>query len=597
MSTEVRPVAESSQVRSAKLRIWPAVPLLTFLVAAKVCQSFVAEWTPTLFLLLLFGPLACLAGVGLWWLLASRAAWRDRFLGIGGVIALGVAALFLADPSMRGMPFMAFVLPIGGIVFTAALIALSRFGSRICTVAALVAASIAFGYWDLVRYDGMSGDFKSAIHWRWQKTAEDEFLANLKTNEHAMPANAAEPLGQVQWPQFRGPNRDGKAPGIALEVDWKAQAPKEIWRRKVGPAWSSYSVAGNRLFTQEQRGEKEIVVCYDAKTGDERWIHESSARFSEAMGGVGPRATPTLSGGNLYALGAKGLLQRLDPLTGAMKWERDLQKDARPQPPTWGFASSPLVVGNKVVVYAGGSGDKGLLAYDLETGEPRWSAPAGHESYSSPQLAKLAGRDVILLLTNTGLTAVDVGTGKLAWIYDWKYEGYRVVQPLLVDRSDILLGTSMGTGTRRLEVMADKGDVKFEERWTSLDMKPDFNDYVAYNGFLYGLDHNILCCVDLATGKRKWKNGRYGNGQILLLPDAGQLLVLSETGELVLIRATPDKLEELARQKVLDGKTWNHPVLVGNRLFVRNAEEAACFELPVAVQSPSGRAKNSPHQL
>jgi outer membrane protein assembly factor BamB len=233
----------------------------------------------------------------------------------------------------------------------------------------------------------------------------------------------------------------------------------------------------------------------------------------------------------------------------------------------------------------------------LETGEPRWSAPAGNESYSSPQLAKLAGRDVILLLTNTGLTADDAGTGKLAWLYDWKYEGYRVVQPLLVDRSDILLGTGMGTGTRRLEVMADKGDVKFEERWTSLDMKPDFNDYVAYNGFLYGLDHNILCCVDLATGKKKWKNGRYGNGQILLLPDAGQLLVLSESGELVLIRANPDKLEELARQKVLDGKTWNHPVLVGNRLFVRNAEEAACFELPVAGQRSSGPAKSPPHQL
>ena len=199
---------------------------------------------------------------------------------------------------------------------------------------------------------------------------------------------------------------------------------------------------------------------------------------------------------------------------------------------------------------------------------------------------------MILLLANTGLTAIDATTGKPAWNYEWKYEGHRIVQPLILDHSGVLLGSGMGAGTRRLEVVAAKGDVKFEERWTSLEMKPDFNDYVAYSGFLYGLDHNILSCVDLATGKRKWKGGRYGNGQILLLPDAGQLLVLSEFGDLVLIRANPEKLEELARQKMLNGKTWNHPVLVGNRIFVRNSEEAACFELPLASPSTGQPAKS-----
>jgi outer membrane protein assembly factor BamB len=586
MSTDVVPVAESPANRSARLRIWPAIPFLIFLVAAKICQLFVVEWTPTLFMLLLFGPLVCMGGIALWWLFASRAAWRDRFLGIGGVVLLGVAAWFLADKSLRQMPFMVFVLPIGAIVFTAALVLLSPFGSRICTLGALIAAAFAFGYWDLVRFDGMSGDFKSAMHWRWDKTAEDEFLANLKTGKQTAVANTAEPLGQVFWPQFRGPNRDGNVHGVALDVDWKAHRPKEIWRRKVGPAWSSFCVAGNRLFTQEQRGEKEVVVCYDAKTGDERWVHESTERFWESMAGAGPRATPTVSGGHLYALGATGLLQRLNPLTGAMDWERDLKEEATRKPPIWGFSSSPLVVGDKVIVHAGGLGDKGLLAFDSATGEPCWSAPAGNDSYSSPQLANLAGRDVILLLANTGLTAIDAVTGKPAWNYEWKYEGHRVVQPLLVDRAGVLLGTGMGAGTRRLEIAEQKGDVRFEERWTSLDIKPDFNDYVAHKGFLYGLDHNILCCIDLETGKRKWKGGRYGSGQILLLPDADQLLVLSEMGELVLIQATPEKLQEMARQKVLDGKTWNHPVLVENRVFVRNGEEAACFELPLATQSP-----------
>ena len=303
MSTEVVPVAELPRVRSPRLRIWPAVPLLTFLVAAKVCQLLVGEWTRTLFLLLMFGPLVCIAGIGLWWLFASRAAWRDRFLGIGGAIVIAVAAFFLADQSMHGMPFIVFILPIGIMVFTATLVVLSRFGSRVCTPAALIAAAIAFGYWDLVRFDGMSGDFQSTMHWRWDKTAEDEFLATLKATKPAAPANATEPLGQVTWPQFRGPNRDGAVHGVALDADWKTHRPKEIWRRSVGPAWSSYSVAGDRLFTQEQRGDKEIVVCYDAKTGAERWIHESVTRFSEAMGGVGPRATPTLSGGGSVCTG------------------------------------------------------------------------------------------------------------------------------------------------------------------------------------------------------------------------------------------------------------------------------------------------------
>jgi outer membrane protein assembly factor BamB len=226
-----------------------------------------------------------------------------------------------------------------------------------------------------------------------------------------------------------------------------------------------------------------------------------------------------------------------------------------------------------------------VMAYDTKTGKPCWSAPAGDHSYSSPQLATVAGKEAILMLDNSGVSAIEPVDGKPIWTYEWKFNNYRAVQPLILDPTDLVLGTGMGTGTRRIELKAAKAGVDIAERWTSLDMKPDFNDYVAWKGYLYGLDHNILCCVDLATGKRKWKNGRYGNGQLLLLPDSGQILVLSEEGDLVLIHANPEKLDEVARHKVLEGKTWNHPALAGNRIYVRNAEEAACFELPVAGQS------------
>ncbi len=237
------------------------------------------------------------------------------------------------------------------------------------------------------------------------------------------------------------------------------------------------------------------------------------------------------------------------------------------------------------MVHAGGSQDKGLLAYDVQTGDLRWSAPAGDHSYSSPQLSVLDGRECVLMLTNGGLTLVDPADGSLLGEHDWPFNGYRVVQPLVVGDWSVLLGSPMGTGTQRIEVRWDGTQFVCEESWLSRDMNPYFNDYVAHDGYLYGFDNNIFACVDLSTGTRKWKRGRYGNGQVLLLPSGGQLRVTSEQGEVVLLRASPEKLTEIASYKVLEGRTWNHPVLVGNRLYVRNGEEAACFEVPRKIQS------------
>jgi outer membrane protein assembly factor BamB len=568
------------------LRSWPAALLLVGLWTVSWLPRFFEEAAPPIMMAGMMGPLLFVLLILVWWVFLSRATVAEKVLGLLGLALIITVTSLLADKSIQGFGMVIYALPCGITAFAAGLVLLGRMTSRKRTWIALLAALFAFGFWDLVRTDEIWGDFQTARSWRWEPTAEERFLASLDERQVAgegePPAEISAAIDDAPWPAFRGPKRRGVQPGVVLSENWQTRPPRELWRVRIGPGWSSFSVADDRLFTQEQRGDEEVVSCYDASTGTQLWVHADQSRFWEAVGGAGPRATPTLHQGMLFALGAKGLLNRLDPATGEQIWEADINADAGREPPTWGYASSPLVTHDVVIVHAGGDGDKGLLAYDVEAGELRWSVPAGDHSYSSPQLSELDGRTCVLMLTNQGLTFVDPAEGKLLGQYDWRFAGYRVVQPLVVGESSVLLGTPMGTGTRRIEVRFRDDELVAEQEWTSRRMNPYYNDYVAHEGYLYGFDNNIFACVDLETGERVWKQGRYGNGQVLLLPDADQLLVTSEDGELVLLRATPDTHEELARYQVLEGRTWNHPVLVGNRLYVRNGEEAACYEMPLA---------------
>jgi outer membrane protein assembly factor BamB len=233
-------------------------------------------------------------------------------------------------------------------------------------------------------------------------------------------------------------------------------------------------------------------------------------------------------------------------MNGNVRWKRDLQTDSDRKPPQWGFSSSPLVHDGLVVVHAGGSADRGVMAYDAATGEPRWSVPSGDHSYSSPHAAAFHGVTGILMQTNDGLQFLNPADGATLWNHEWKGDNYRVTQPLVIGNS-VLLATSLGIGTRRITILRKDDRWETVEDWTTNEMKPDFNDFVEYQGHLYGFDGNIFSCLDLATGKRLWKRGRYGNGQVLQLPDDGQLLVISESGEVILLRASPEKLIEVQR--------------------------------------------------
>jgi outer membrane protein assembly factor BamB len=453
---------------------------------------------------------------------------------------------------------------------------------------------LTWGYFTLLRVDGISATLVPQRSFRWTATAEDMFLAEQgelardnKGEDSGVVTEAASitPIELVataaDWPEFRGALRDGIVRGVQIHSDWTAHPPKEVWRRRVGPGWSSFTVIGERVFTQEQRGEAEVVLCFDLVTGQEIWVHQDHARFWEVVAGAGPRATPTFSNGKLYSLGGSGKLNCLDAATGEAIWSRDIAADANTKPPLWGFSSSPLLVQDIVCVFAGGKENRGVLAYDGATGDVKWSGGKGVGSYSSPHLVKIDFALQVVMVSDYGVEAFDPATGKLLWEHNWFLRGvFRVCQPQIVGERQILVGTGMGNGTRQVTVSKAGDEWNVAEGWTTKDLKPYFNDAVQFEDHLYGFDGDILVCLDLATGKKKWKKGRYGHGQVLLAEEQGLLIVISDTGEAILVEASPQGLVERGRFQALTGKTWNHPVLTaGGKLLVRNGEEMACFDL------------------
>jgi outer membrane protein assembly factor BamB len=367
---------------------------------------------------------------------------------------------------------------------------------------------------------------------------------------------------------------------MRINADWSASPPVQVWRKPIGPGWSSFAVAGDLIYTQEQRGDDEMVACYRLSTGEPVWRHSNPVRFYESNGGAGPRATPTVDNGRVFAHGAIGIVNALDARTGKLLWSHNSSTDTEVPVPGWGFSSSPLVADGKVIIAASGA----LVAYDPATGERRWLMKSRGGSYSSPHLFNIDGVEQIVLMGGKGTTVVAVADGAVLWENAWA--GSPMVQPALLPGGDLLITSAdamSGLGVRRIGLTHGSNGWTATERWTSRGLKPYFNDYVIHKGHAFGFDGNILSSVNLETGERAWKGGRYGNGQMLLLADQDLLLVMSEEGDLALVSATPDKFTEIARFPALDAKTWNHPVLVGDLLLVRNGEEMAAFRLSRAT--------------
>jgi outer membrane protein assembly factor BamB len=562
-------------------RVWPVFGALAVFWAYFVGCDWLELTTPAKFFSRL-GAVALLTLVFLvWWWANRRIGLADKLLGFAAAVLSGVAANFLYHQSMAQFGLIFFPWPV---VLTAwaVWVALARNApAGVRRLGLVVVPVLAWAPFALIRTEGIDGEQRSDVHWRWTPTAEDRFLAEnaRSAGDPAAPLPPVEQLDPGDWPGFRGPNRDSVVRGVRVNADWKAP-PKRPWHRLVGPGWSSVTVVGGRLFTQEQRGENEAVVCYNAATGKPVWVHEDKLRFWDTVSGAGPRATPTFADGRLYTLGATGLLNCLDATTGKQIWARDVAAAAPAKPPIWGFSGSPLVTEGVVIAFVGGDGPSQLFAYRTDSGEPAWTAAVGTMSYTSPQLATLGGKPQVLFFGDRGLFAVDPATGNVLWEHSAATPGApRSLQPHALDDGRVLISSEGDIGVALLDVKRDGEKWSVNQRWASREMKPSFNDFVVHEGHAYGFDGAVFCCLDLETGVRRWKGGRYGHGQVLLLADQGLLLVTSEKGEAVLLRANPERLEELGRFQALKGKTWNHPVVAHGKLFVRNGAEMACYEL------------------
>ncbi|MGZ8920192.1 MAG: outer membrane protein assembly factor BamB family protein [Limisphaerales bacterium] len=504
------------------------------------------RWWPAITIMALAG----LALIGLWaWPELPR---QQRILCSGGTLLAGGALGFLW------------------------LLFFSRFQWRTrLVIAGLCVVSVAL-FAASFRFRGVNGDLLPILEPRW-KARPTFAVEDLKQRGGATPTASAIPKGE--FPQFNGPGRNAVLDGPVLETNWTSHPPKVLWRQSVGAGWSGFAVRDGLAITMEQRGEEEFVVAYELLTGRRVWMHSDVARYATTIAGVGPRATPTIVGEKAYTFGGTGILKCLDLRSGRVHWTTDTAKEGGAKVPDWGFASSPLLINEMVIVCVGG--EKGALhAYSAEHGKLIWAEGRGGADYSSPIEATLLGVRQILNFNGAGVSGHDLD-GSILWNYKWPVGHPHVTAPVVVSANSILISSGYGTGSELVKLEKARIGTKTQwtaaREWKSIALKSKFAPIFVKDNYIYGLDDGILTCVELKTGQRKWKDGRYGHGQGLLV--AEMILLTSEKGGIVLIEPNPEKLLEIARFQVFSDKTWNPPALAGEFLLMRNDKEAACLQL------------------
>ena len=522
-------IPSNAPVPRRPLRWWPAV---TILVLAAVAITVVR--------------------------LRDAATFQERNLTTGGIV-IGVAVMLLV--------WWSFFSRAAGRL---------RLGVTLGVLGGLALAASLF------RIRGVSGDMVPIVGFRWAKPVRPAGPAAGATAPVVLAKAALlSATARPDFPQFLGPDRTAVLAGPRLEADWAAHPPSTIWRVKVGAGWSGFAMVGDRALTQEQDETDELVNCYELLTGRLLWSHRTTARYDNPVGGIGPRATPTVVADRVFTLGSTGRLNALELATGKLLWTHDLVAETGAKIPDWGYAGSPLVLDGRVIVSAGGKAKQSLVAFRADTGERIWAAGEAEAGYGSPFVATLAGRRQILAYNHRRISAHDAADGKLLWEYPWGVGYPHVAVPVIVGPDRVVFSAGYGVGSELLEIKRGEGGTFVPESvWRSLKLKAKFSNPVVKDGYIFGLDDGMFTCLDLKDGAQQWKEGRHGHGQGLLIGDL--FLLMSEGGELILMRPTASGPGELHRFRVFSAKTWNPLALAGDLLLVRNDQEAVCLRLALA---------------
>ncbi len=514
------------------------------------------------------------------------------------LLGAGVAAnagIWLADGMSRqgkvlaslGASLLAGLLLLAWFLLGAGLSGRTRRLILAATLLSLLASAALF------RIRGVTGDFVPILEPRWRPRErvaappsqpsglEAPAVAKLVPKDSVAPSAAPvvrlPPRPRRDYPQFLGPRRDATVPDVELARDWTARPPRLVWRQPIGLGWSAFAVAGDVAVTQEQRGAEELVTAYELLTGRLLWSYSDAVRYESVMAGDGPRAVPAIEDGRVFAIGSTGLLNALELATGRKLWSHDVVAESSGRVPDFGKASSPLVVGDVVIVSGGGTAGRSLLAYRKHDGALAWSAGDDAPAYSSPALVTLLGHPQVVAFNAGSIVAHDPATGQVVWQHAWPRGQPNVAQPLPIGDDLLLVSAGYGVGAKALRISRTGEAWEARMAWESTRLKAKFANMFFVGGFVYGLDDGVLACLDPATGERKWRAGRYGHGQMILV--GSTLLVSTEEGGLVLVDLGPDGLHERATFPALEAKTWNPPAFAAPYLLLRNDKEAALYEL------------------
>jgi outer membrane protein assembly factor BamB len=444
----------------------------------------------------------------------------------------------------------------------------------------------------VLRYEGSAGGSSfPRFTWVWEKTPSLPDPVALTTPAREGSVTVNETIPQEELPDFLGPGRDGMRDDLPFHPDWATHPPEVLWRRSIGRGWSGFVVSGRRAVTQQQVGDDEHITCLDLLTGADLWHHrdpqvrlllERAENSGASMGGDGPRSTPALSGGKVYAMGATGIINCLELETGRLLWSRHLLRELGGGIQRWGMATSPLVLPDgKGIVFAGPERPgPTLVAVDPLTGETVWIYKGGGASYSSPRLMTFGGILQVVSINAADVSGIDPASGAELWRHPWPGKFPKVAQPVAYGKDGLLVTASYGAGSLLLQVTRAKsgGPFTVEQKWKTTRLKTKFSSPAILGDYAYGLDEGRLACIDLATGERIWKNEKFGFGQQLLFKD--RLLVQTEPGDVVVGRLGPGGFQEEGRLAALNSMTWNTPAVAGPYLLVRNDREAVCYRLP-----------------